>query len=69
MYPNNIYIKHYAEIKKLTGDIGVQMDKFDNAHGLKHNALARAQYKHWRSVQTGVPELLSVADRKLLGLL
>lgn len=42
MYPNNIYIKHYATIKKYPGDIGVQLDKFDNAHGLKHNALARA---------------------------
>lgn len=63
MYPNNIYIKKYA------GDIGVQLDKFDNAHHLKHNALARAQYKHWRSIQTGVPELLSVEDKRLLGLL
>ena len=68
MYPNNIYVKNYEEIKKLTGDIGVQLDKFDNAHGLKHNALARAQYKHWRSVQTGVPDLLSVEDKRLLGL-
>lgn len=69
MYPNNIYIKNYATIKKYPGDIGVQLDKFDNDHKLKHNALARAQYKHWRSVQTGVPELLSVEDKRLLGLL
>ena len=68
MYPNNIYVKNHEEIKKLTGDIGVQLDKFDNAHGLKHNALARAQYKHWRSVQTGVSELLSVEDKRLLGI-
>ena len=68
MYPNNIYIKNYATIKKYSGDIGVQLDQYDNAHGLKHNALARAQYKHWRSVQTGVPELLSVEDKRLLGL-
>lgn len=68
MYPNNIYIKHYAEIKKLTGDIGVQLDQYDNAHGLKHNDLARAQYKHWRSVETGVPELMSMDDKRLLGL-
>lgn len=68
MYPNNIYIKHYAEIKKLTGDIGVQLDKFDNIHHLKHDALARAQYKHWRAQQTGVPELLSVEDKRLLGI-
>lgn len=68
MYPNNIYIKHYAEVKKYSGDIGVQLDLYDNAHGLKHNALARAQYKHWRSVQTGVPDLLSVEDKRLLGI-
>ena len=46
----------------------MQLDKYDNAHGLKHDALARAQYKHWRSVQTGVPELLSVEDKRLLGI-
>ena len=68
MYPNNIYIKNYSEITKLTGDIGVQMDKFDNIHHLKHDDLARAQYKHWRSVQTGVPDLLSVEDKRLLGI-
>ena len=68
MYPNNIYIKNYAEITKLTGDIGVQMDKFDNIHHLKHDDLARAQYKHWRSVQTGVPDLLSIEDKRLLGI-
>lgn len=68
MYESNIYIKNYAEIKKLPGDIGVQLDQYDNAHGLKHDALARAQYKHWRSVQTGVPELLSMDDKRLLGL-
>jgi hypothetical protein len=68
MYPNNIYIKNYATIKKYPGDIGVQLDKFDNAHHLKYNALLRAQYKHWRSVQTGVPELLSVEDKRLLGI-
>ena len=69
MYENNVYIKNYAEVKKYPGDIGVQLDQYDNAHGLKNNALARAQYKHWRSVQTGVPELLSVEDKRLLGLL
>ena len=68
MYPNNIYIKNYATIKMYAGDIGVQLDMFDNAHHLKHDALARAQYKHWRSIQTGVPELMSRNDRDLLGL-
>lgn len=68
MYPNNIYVKNYEEIKKLTGDIGVQLDQYDNDHHLKHNALLRAQYKHWRSIQTGVPELLSADDKRLLGI-
>lgn len=68
MYPNNIYIKNYATIKKYAGDIGVQLDQYDDAHNLKHDALARAQYKHWRAQQTGVPELLSVEDKRLLGL-
>ncbi len=69
MYESNIYIKNYDEIKKLPGDIGVQLDKFDNIHHLKHDDLARAQYKHWRAQQTGVPELMSVDDKRLLGLL
>ncbi|WP_270417470.1 hypothetical protein [Butyricicoccus sp. AM78-15b2TA] len=68
MYESNIYIKNYAEVKKYHGDMGVQLDKFDDAHNLKHDALARAQYKHWRAQQTGVPELLSVEDKRLLGL-
>ena len=46
----------------------MQLDKFDNDHKLKHNALLRAQYKHWRSIQTGVPELLSADEKRLLGL-
>lgn len=68
MYPNNIYIKNYAEVKKYPGDIGVQLDQYDNAHGIKHDDLARAQYKYWRSVQTGVPELMSRHDHELLGI-
>lgn len=68
MYPNNIYVKNYEEIKKLTGDIGVQLDQYDNDHHLKHDALARAQYKKWRAEVTGVPELLSAEDKALLGI-
>lgn len=68
MYKNNIYIKNYADVKKYSGDIGVQLDQYDNAHGIKHDDLARAQYKHWRSVQTGVPELMSADDKRLLGI-
>lgn len=68
MYPNNIYIANHKEVASMGGDIGVCLDKYDAKHGLKHDALARAQYKHWRVVATGVQELLSVNDRKLLGL-
>ena len=68
MYEYNIYVKNYEAIKKLPGDIGVQLDQYDNAHGIKHDDLARAQYKHWRSVQTGVPELMSADDKRLLGI-
>ena len=68
MYESNIYIKNYATIKKYAGDIGVQLDRYDNDHSLKRDDLARAQYKHWRSVQTGVPELLSAEDKALLGI-
>ena len=42
MYSNNIYVKNHETIAKLSGDIGVQLDKFDNDHKLKHDALARA---------------------------
>ena len=48
--------------------MGVQFDIFDQRHGLEHNDLLRAQYKHWRAVETGVDKLLSKADKKLLGL-
>lgn len=68
MYQNNIYIQNHEEVAAMGGDIGVCLDKYDNAHGLPHNDLARAQYKHWRATVTGVPELMSVADKKLLGL-
>lgn len=68
MYENNVYIKNYAEVNKYKGDIGVQLDQFDNAHHLKHDVLARAQFKHWRSIQTGVPDLMSVEDERLLGI-
>ena len=68
MYPNNIYIKNHKAVAACGGDIGVCLDKYDKAHGLAHDALARAQYRHWRSVETGVPELLRPADKHLLGI-
>lgn len=68
MYHNNVYIKNHEEIAGMGGDIGVCLDKYDHKHDLKHDDLARAQYKHWRSEMTGVPELMTTEDRKLLGL-
>lgn len=68
MYPNNIYIKNHKEVAAMGGDIGVSLDKYDHKHGLKHNALARAQYTHWRAVETGASSLLSAGDKELLGI-
>ena len=71
MYQDNIYIKNYEELSSITyngkkADMGVQFDIFDQKHGLKYDELARAQYKHWRSVVTGTPELLSMRDKEIL---
>lgn len=68
MYKNNIYIDNHAEVAAMGGDIGVCLDKFDAKHGLEHDNLARAQYKHWRAKVTGVSELLSAEDKRMLGL-
>ena len=35
-------------------------------HGLEHNDLLRAQYKHYLAVKTGVDDLLSIYDKKIL---
>ena len=67
MYPNNIYVKNHARIAAYGKDINVSLDMYDADHGLKHDDLARAQYKHWRSVVTGAT-LMSVKDQELLGL-
>lgn len=36
----NIYKEHYDEVRSFEGDMGVQMDAFDAAHGLPYDALA-----------------------------
>lgn len=46
--------------------MGVALDIFDKEHNLEHNDLLRAQYYHWRAVETGVDDLLSVYDKKIL---
>lgn len=70
MYENNIYIKNAAKVKAYSGDIGVQLDKFDNDHKLKHNSTARAEYKYWvLSKSVGAEKAksqMSVAERQLL---
>ena len=76
MYPDNIYIQHAEELANMDknptqpgvqkADIGVALDIFDKEHGLEHNDLLRAQYKHWRAVETGVDDLLSIYDKKIL---
>ena len=76
MYPDNIYIQHEAELANMDknptqpgvqkADIGVALDIFDKEHNLKHNDLLRAQYKHYLAVKTGVDDLLSIYDKKIL---
>lgn len=70
-YPDNIYIKNYDELSRITlpngnaADMGVQFDIYDQKHGLEYDALARAQYKHWRSKATGT-NMLSAEEKRLL---
>lgn len=76
MYPDNIYIQHEAELANMDknptepgvqkADIGVALDIFDDKYNLEHNDLLRAQYKHYLAVKTGVEDLLSIYDRKIL---
>lgn len=76
MYPDNIYIQHEAELANMDknptqpgiqkADIGVALDIFDNKYNLEHNDLLRAQYKHYLAVKTGVDDLLSIQDKKIL---
>lgn len=72
MYENNIYVKNHAKVKAYSGDLGVKLDKFDNDHKLKHNDLARAQYKYWvlrKSVGAEKAKTqLSADERQLLGI-
>lgn len=60
------YISHHAEISSFSGDLGVQLDKYDNKHSLPHDDLGRAVYINWRVKETGVPELLSKDYKALL---
>ena len=77
MYPDNVYIQNHEEIVQICENMHKDMHKdmlvafvvFDKRHGLEHNNLAQAQYKHWRAVETGADSLLSLQDKKLLGLI
>lgn len=59
----NNYIENHEEIRKLgeTCDIGVALDKFENAHKLEHDELSRAQY-----IEQYCPGNLSFDQRRLL---
>lgn len=56
----NIYKEHYDEVRSFEGDMGCSLTS-TTLHTV-------SSMTHWRSVQTGVPELLSVEDKQLLGL-
>lgn len=81
-YAGNKYISDYENLKNITTpykdlngnwhtkspDMGVKFNIYDKMNGLEHDDLARAQYKHWRALATGTDELLSVQEKRLLGL-
>lgn len=76
MYPDNIYIQHADEMKQMDNnpelegiqeaDMSVAFDLFDQKHNLEHNDLLRAQYLHWRAVETGAHNLLTMKYKKIL---
>ena len=72
MLENNIYIKNAANVKAYSGDIGVQLDKFDNDHKLKTYPQARAEYKYWvlsKSVGSEKAKTqMSATEKQLLGI-
>lgn len=72
MFDNNIYIKNATKVKAYSGDIGVQLDKFDNDHKLKFNSTARAEYKYWVLCNNVGAEKaktqMSVTEKQLLGI-
>lgn len=72
MFENNIYIKNAAKIQAYSGDIGVQLDKFENDHKIKHNPKARAEYKYWALSKSVGAEMaktqMSIDERQLLGI-
>lgn len=66
MYPGNPYIENAEELESYNLPRGDSMDMYDNKHGLAHNDLLRAQYRHWLSILNGMPEIMTRADRELL---
>lgn len=70
MFENNIYIKNAHRVKAYKGDIGIQLDQFDNDHHVKRNDTLRAEYKYWvLSNSVGVEKAktqMSVYERQLL---
>ena len=72
MYEYNIYVKNHAKVNSYSGDIGVKLDKYDAEHKMKHDALARAQYKYWvlskNAGSENVKSQMSADEKQLLGI-
>lgn len=72
MFENNIYIKNAHRVKAYKGDIGIQLDQFDNDHHVKRNDTLRAEYKYWvlcKSVGAEKAKTqMSVYERQLLNI-
>lgn len=57
----NIYIENHDIITKYTGDVGVQLDKFQCEHNVAYDGLARAEY-----IAKFAPASLSLEQKRML---
>ena len=57
----NIYIENHDIITKYTGDVGVQLDKYQAEYGVAYDGLARAEY-----IAKFAPASLSLEQKRML---
>lgn len=57
----NIYIENHDIITKYTGDVGVQLDKFQCEHNVPYDARGRAEY-----IAKFAPASLSLEQKRML---
>lgn len=57
----NIYIENHDIITKYTGDVGVQLDKYQAEYGVAYDARGRAEY-----IAKFAPASLSLEQKRML---